>query len=376
MMAIQYAALFHIECLHGYFGGARCRSLVLTPSEDCRALLERYRMLFRQSSGGAVVHAPLQVPPDLLRQFDESVPFTFRLISTEPALDSYTEPAQGETAPPSESLFYFDNAVDHQADVFGSPRRLLHPPGSPFSASAVPVMSKIFNFRVPADASGSILQVVEPLTSQMLWQCPAPAPGVPCPLDLRRLQEGRYALQLDGKEMLKFYLSNRPPAQQWGAISIYVGGLRQAQNLPENCRVLDSAGVPAPKTFTLALESRKTTWRYYIIDPTGKRNFGSYDLAASLRNPTNETASALDIRFTRLPETALIDGRTAWVFESQTQLPFLQSPSTEFSMSLRPSGNGNRGERLIRLPYAQPGSIVLEEGPEPRSMCSEIFVYV
>src|SRR5215470_190347 len=52
MMVIQYAALFRIECLHGYFGGARCRSLVLAPSEDCRALLERYRMLFRQSTGG------------------------------------------------------------------------------------------------------------------------------------------------------------------------------------------------------------------------------------------------------------------------------------------------------------------------------------
>src|SRR5262249_54554970 len=100
-MTMQYAALFRIECLHGYFGGGPCRSLVLTPTEDCRALLERYRMLFRQSTGGAVIHAPLQSPPDLLQQFDESVPFTFRLISTEAALDSYTEPNPGAALPPS-----------------------------------------------------------------------------------------------------------------------------------------------------------------------------------------------------------------------------------------------------------------------------------
>src|SRR5262249_58231947 len=114
----------------------------------------------------------------------------------------------------------------------------------------------------------------------------------------------------------------------------------------------------------------------YVIDPAGKQSFGSYELTATLRKPSSDTTSSPDIRFTRLSETALIDGRTAWIFESQSQLPFLQSPSTEFSLSLRPNGNGKRGERAIRLPYAQPGSIVFQGGTEPRSIWSEIFVYV
>jgi len=376
MTVLQYAALFRIECLHGYFGGGACRSLVLSPTEDCRALLDRYRMLFRQSAGGAVVHAPLQSPPDLLRQFDEAVPFTFRLISTEPVLNSYTALSADEAGAPSESLFYFANASDHQAEAFGKPRRLLHAPGSPFAGALVPVMPKVFSVPLPATSSGGTLQVIEPITTQLLWQCSLPTQAAPCPLDLRRLPEGCYVLRVDGKELLKVYLSDRPPAQQWGAISIYVGGSRQAQNLPEDCRVLDSAGMSSPKTFTLALESRKTTWRYYIIDPAGKQNFGSHELTAAMRRPAAEVDPPPEVRFSRLPDTALIDGRTAWVFESQLPLPFLHSPSTEFSLSLRPGGNRKRGERAIRLPYAQPGSIAFQDGSEPRSMCSEIFVYV
>jgi hypothetical protein len=361
-----------MDCLHEYFGGGACRSLALAPTEECRTLLERYRMVFRQSTGGGSVYAPLQSPPDVLRQFDESVPFAFRLTSTDVALASYTESGPNEPAAPSDSIFYFDNTID-QSDVFGSRRQLLQAPDSPLAALAV--KPKIFQLNLPPTASGGALSVIEPLTGQILWQTTATTGGASLLLDLRRLPEGRYNLKLESQELLTFYLSDRRPAQQWGAISIYAGGSRQAQHLPANCRLLDENGVATPKTFTLALESRRTIWRYYVIDSTGKQDFGTYELIGTLRN-SGETSAASEIIFMRRPDTVPVDGRTAWVFESQSRMPLLRSPSSDFSMTLRPNGNGRRGERAIRLPYAQSSSLVFKDATEPRQFCSEVFVYV
>jgi hypothetical protein len=340
-------------------------------------MMERYRMLFRGSAGDAVVYAPVQSPPDLLEGFDEWLPFTFTLSNTEAALNSYTDLGPGESAAPAETLFHFDNLADHQAEVFGSLRQLLHPIGGPFTGAAITVQPKLFRYMLPANASKGILQVLEPFSGQTLWETPVQNSGSPVLLDLRQLPEGRYTLAMEAQELLRFYLSDRPAARQWGVISIYAGGSRQGPALPANCRVVEGTGIVTPKTFTLALESRKTIWRYYVIDPAGMQDFGKYELTATLRKSTPaEADAAADLRFSRLPDTVPIDGRTAWVFESQSPLPLLQSPAAEFSLTLRPNGNGKRGDRVVRLPYAQAGSLVFKKGEGARQFCSEVFVYV
>jgi hypothetical protein len=370
-MAALYAPLFRIECLHEYSGGP-CRSLELSPTADCRALMARYRMIFRGFTGGAEVYPPAHSAVEALRQFDESSPFTFKLRAMDAALHSYTEFGDAGRSAPARSLFYFDNAANYEGEVFGNPRQLLHAPAAPFAGAAVPVRPKIFS--VPQADGGSKVQVIEPLTKQALWQGAIEHPDAPLLVDLRRLPERLYILQQEKKDPERFYLSDLPPAQQWGAISIYAGGLRQAAALPENCSVLDSAGTARPRTFTLALKSRRTIWRYYLIDSAGKQDFSSHELSGTLRNPTGENgATDSSIVFVRQTQTVPIDGRTAWVFESQNPLPLLQSPGAEFSLALRSNGNG---KRAIRLPFAQPGSFVFIDRPQPGSLCSEVFVYV
>jgi len=369
-MAALYAPLFRIECLHEYSGGP-CRGLELSPTADCRALLARYRMIFRGFAGGAEVYPPAQFAAEVLRQFDESSPFTFRLRATEAALHAYTEFGDAGSSAPGRSLFYFDNAAYYQGEIFGSTRQLLHAPDAPFAGAAVPVRPKIFS--VAQGDGGSNIQVIEPLTRQALWQGAIQHPDAPLLIDLRRLPEGLYIFQQEKKDPERFYLSDLPPAQQWGAIAIYAGGLRQAA-LPQNCSILDSAGAVTSRTFTLALKSRRTIWRYYIIDQAGKQDFSSHELSGTLRNPAvGNGAAGSSIVFVRQKQTVPIDNRTAWVFESQDPLPLLQSPGTEFSLALRPNGNGKRS---IRLPFAQPGSFVFIDRPRPGSLCSEVFVYI
>src|SRR6201993_540245 len=139
---MQYGLLFRIECLHAYFGGGPCRSLTLSPTDDCRRLMARYQMLFRGVGGGGAVYCPQQTPPDLLKQFDEIAAFTFTLISSDPAFNSYTEINDSELNI-RESIFHFDNRKDYSEELFGQRRQLLHQPGKPFTQGALPVRPRV-----------------------------------------------------------------------------------------------------------------------------------------------------------------------------------------------------------------------------------------
>jgi hypothetical protein len=377
---MRYTRLFQVECLHGYFGGG-CRSLTLAPTEDCAAMLDRYQMVFRSAAcGGGAVYAPQQTPPGLLQLFDELSAFTFTLTSSDPGLEYYTEMGAGANSLPGERLFHFSNIDDHHAKIFGASRQLLHAPGEPFAEASLPVRPKISSFTPDPLIQGAELQIIEPLNRQAVWQVSLPPQPWPLPLDLRRLPEGRYTVAIDGANSYPFYLCNRLAQRQWGIVSIYVGGVRQSAHLPEKCRVLDQSGAISPKTFTLALDGRKTIWRYYIIDSSGKRDFGEYEVIATSRHSQPSDASSVsgggNILFRRQPGTATIDGHAAWVFESPKPLPLLQSPSAGLSLTLRPNGNSQFGERPLRLPYAQPGSMAVKEERGKKKLCSEIYVYV
>lgn len=373
MTPTPYEVLFRIECLHGYFGGKACRSLAVSPTEECRTLLTRYQMLFRPAEGGGTVYAL----PGPLRGFDETAPFTFTLTSNAPALDAYTEVDAGRIESPMENLFYFDNTVDRQEDVFGARRQLLCSAKDPLAGAAIPVRPPVWNYVPDAKAPDGPLQVCDPLSGEVLFQTPAPG-GKPVPLELRHFPQGCYKIMMSGKELQKFYLSRRPASQQWGAISIYAGGSKQSAHLPADCQSISGNGDATPRTFALALQSRRTIWRYYIIDPAGKQDFSSYELTGAARGAA-PSDSAADLSFRRLPDTSPVDGRTACVFESQSPLPLLYSPPAEFAFTLRPGGNGKRADRAIRVPYAQPGTMVKikkQDQAQQQLWCSEVFVYV
>jgi hypothetical protein len=368
---MQYGPLFRIECLHAYFGGV-CRSLTLAPTDDCRRLMARYQMLFRGVVGGGAVYCPQQTPPDLLKQFDETAAFTFALISTDPALNSYTE-IDAHQLNISDTIFHFDNRKDYSEQTLGGSRQLLHEAGSAFAQGLLVVRTKISG--IPWQAGSNEFRILEPVGNQVVLSGAFPLKGAPAHLDLRSFPEGLYLLQIGDDPPRPFYLSDELPARRWGVISIYAGGLRQAGALPDACRVIDSSGAVHTKTFTVALATRKTIWRYYVIPSRDQQNFSEYQIVNTGKKSAEASAlSGGDPQFKLLPGTSPIDGRAAWVYESTGALPFLFSPANSFALSLRPNKNGQSGQRAIRLPYAQPASLT-KNGAEPGKLCSEIFVY-
>ena len=109
-------------------------------------------------------------------------------------------------------------------------------------------------------------------------------------IDLRAQPPGRYTLVVDGAAVLDFYLGEAPVKKLWAVVEIFAGGANQVQHIPEACQAIDAAGhaYTPTRTFTIALDSSRTFWRYYIFDrEQGGAPDGEYEIVDKSRGGTS-----------------------------------------------------------------------------------------
>lgn len=366
-MRTRYASLFSIECRHDYFSNGRCTPLALRPTPACQRLLERYRCLFRATAAGGMVAFPSEEGADFQALYEEAGPLSFDLVSDDPYLLNYTD---GE---PAEGLYYFNNLGDapDAAD-------LLHPPGQALAAGPLPVVAKRFRHRLDQPIGNACLSVVDSLNDAPVWQNPACAPETrDCALDLSALADGRYRLLLDGRELRVFYLSDQPAATRWGVVDIYPGGPGMPGRVPPMRQVVDDSGRPLPKSFAIRMTTRSTLWRYYIVNPnTEDRRYEGHRVeGVARRQAKHAERPAAPFAFEEMGQTQ-VDGREARVFESTQPIPLREHPGVEYEFTFRANGQGERGGRALKLPYARAQASRLETLDGARRMVSEIYVYL
>jgi len=379
-MRISYNPLFSVECLHGYFADHVCKALTLRPTAAWARLLQRYRLLFRPSAGGGTVYYAEPAGQDLLRLYRDVTPFAFVLTSSDPLLDIYTESDVAGSASPGETVHYFSNRDEYAANIYGRPRLLLHPADGASTRPPLPVRAPRFTHFFDGPVRTGTLRVSDVLLGQPVWEAPMPDQDVRAwPIDLRAQPCGRYVLSFEGQALLDFYLSDTPAVRQWGVVEIFPGDAGLAQRIPAGSRVIDEAGVPLGRTFTIWLASRETVWRYYIFDqPQQESRHAGYEIVGvRKRTGSAEEAGLGDIRFTRKAETVTLNGRAAVVFESEQAVPLSEVPTEDdYVFTFKANGRSERGGRSIKLPFAQPAATRIDATPGATRMCSEIFVYL
>ncbi len=376
-MRMRYSPLFSIECRHDYFSGGVCKPFSIRPTGDCLRLLERYQGLFRPTPGGGTVAFATQDEVDFLALYAESAPFSFDLISADPLLFNYTD---AEMAPGTrvlaEQVYYFNNLGDSLNEEGG--RHLLHPSGQALAAEPLPVRARRFKHRLEQPAGATGLSVVDTLAGDPVWRSAPLTPAAHVvPIDLGSLPDGRYRLRVDERDAMAFYLSDVSAAGRWGVVDIFPGGPAMAGRVPDNQRVLDDAGHPLAKTFAIHLNNRSTLWRYYIVNPNPEDH--SYDghrvEGIAKRVPKQADQQGTPISFAERGPTR-VDGRLARVFESTQPITLHEKPGDEHEFAFKANGQGERGGRPFRLPYATGESTRLEEVAGARRMVSEIYVYL
>lgn len=365
-MTQQFTELFSIDCRHSYFADGVARPVVLVPTDDCVDLLRRYRLLMRRRSGGCTVYYDRDDSLALLARFDESAPFNFMLTSSDPYLFNYTEwpfAAGGVAA----SISPFDNRQDF-------PDGLLHPPGAPSSAAALPVQTGPFTQPLVQAVQSANVALRGGLGWPTVWQTRTSAQmqsGVM--VDTSGLASGQYQLWVMDEKQSEFCLCNGLSAACWGLVSIYAGGSAQAAQLPAGRFPIGANGKIDPQQYQIALASRSTIWRYYLINRQAQRPGGGAVVVDDRRDEASGVPPG--IQFIKLDQTVAVDGVAATVFESQAPLPLLQTPGVALQFSYR-AGSGELGAaRDVPLPYPAPSALAADRD-QPQRLRSDMYVYL
>jgi hypothetical protein len=109
-MIIKYQILFEVDVRHDYYKEFYSRDFSIVPSPACKVLLNRYQLIFRQTSSGFRIYAPAvpkTIPPKLVNSFEgASLKFTFIMQINNSYFDAITSVPEFN---PSRELFYFSN---------------------------------------------------------------------------------------------------------------------------------------------------------------------------------------------------------------------------------------------------------------------------
>ncbi len=89
---MNYEKLFTVTCLHQYFGGGPCSDIQIEPTEDCKKLLSRFRMIYKQEGKTTVSVSRQQAETaDEIQMPACTDSLTFYLLVSNTAFYNYTK---------------------------------------------------------------------------------------------------------------------------------------------------------------------------------------------------------------------------------------------------------------------------------------------
>lgn len=354
-MTTNYKALFQVQCQHAYFSDGICRSLRMTPTAQCLALLSRYGCILRPDVRGVAVYGSSEPK---WQSLNELKPLSFALSVIDGDLASFTDTGSTVTGAADATVFSFSNVSDDDDSPNGASETiLLHPPGNVFANSLVPVQPSRFTYTAAAQNSAA-LQIVDALGNLVWVQDPSTQGLTSVAIDLSNLSEGRYRLNCGGDAPYDFYRTATPAAAVWAFIDIYPARI--------------PAGTQSPATFLLSLSPRSSFWRYYIVSQSPvERSYQDYRILFS--SPSGAATNGTPTISFSGPALQQVNGLPAWVFESEQPIPLYQYPGDHYALTLNGIGKNHR----IPLPFAQANTTRLDLRPDGTvQYYSELFVHL
>lgn len=333
----RYTLLFALELRHAYFADGWCDGVRIRPTPSCERLMRQYRLLFKATGQGAELYcdADAQQPgaPGSLLGFAEPGAFTFVIERASVDLANCTAIDAQPAAAPGASLYGFDNLTGGSASFDGIDYPLLHPAGKPFALGAVPWVQR--RFRYTASSPVSSVAVLDAESRAPVWGPQAVVPAAPqVSLALAHLPEGRYLLAAPGVADWPFYLSDVALDGAFAIAAIHPRGAADGSARGAPC--IDASGRVTPQRYTIALEARALTWRYFVIPHAGRAPEDWRIETVTARASASNGAAPL--AFARAGEPARLGDRMAAVFSSPQPLTVAERPAD--AMTVRLTGGG------------------------------------
>lgn len=261
MISIKYKPLFDLELRHTYYLSGISPDLQVTPSADCRALLNQYGLRFLPTDTGGKLYAKVNTiaGKDIIKNpIPESTKFTFLLKLRNPLFENFTELSltRQET-----QHYYFTNLVDNLA-ADSSPLLLTDTATKTVAdTDLLTFETSSFSFTDTATAAtqGSELQFLdsgETFTQELSNHNNT----FNFTYDLKKTPSGKAKFFIGGTEKATVYVANTNDfAGAFGVVEIFY-----KSSLPATYQFQQADNAVETKFYKIAFVNRSTKWRYII----------------------------------------------------------------------------------------------------------------
>lgn len=274
-MIIKYDILFEANVRHNFYREGLSGDFSIAPTTACRELLQRYRLIFRESANGFKVFAPVVPgtdPPELEHPFGEdSVKFTFMLILHNTRFGLIT------TLPdfkPAGELFYFSNLYE---EIDGDIRYLGdHTEGNRIGLPVAAIKTPTLNYRFDNPVNAAQFTLTDMFG--LAYTLPNPGFIFPDPADMTDrfqhnlgevpgMKHGRYLMNDNQGGSLPFYYDrNLYGKDVFGVIEIFnnTSGFTDPSNnlVPESYRFVENDQVTGKGKYSLGFSAAERKWMY------------------------------------------------------------------------------------------------------------------
>jgi len=348
MQIFKYTRLFSVEIIHNYYRSGYSNDFIIVPTTECNQLLSNYGLLFKTTVYGFIVLADVSESGNLKKTIDHDLKFTFTLLLKNPYLVNFSElPVKVET----NNLYYFNNKEVNSVDVFNKVNiELLLNKGNNVTRDDL-VNFKSGTYRYTHSGSGTSKTSTLIFIDENLY---LPSQAVSSnngefnfQYDLGKYPPGRCRLEIESNTVDEFYSGNNLNKKNlFGIIEIFTG-------VPDDNKFIINSNQISFKQYKIAFLNRSTTWRYNVINKSGK----------TLDNP------------------GIIETETPWNFTPESILVFVSDEKmplkekTIKGIEFRTDIENSATDLANNLPNASIEQIKPED-IENSIIYSDIFIYI
>lgn len=374
-MQIAFAKLFQVAIFHNFYTSKIGEDFRITPTDNCRRLLNKYRLLFKETATGFTVlyeiGATTNDTAHPLVPIAEEVRFSFMLQSNNPYLVNYSKLPLDV---PDGRMYYLSNLNDNVKEG----KLLLQAAASGdylSSQDLIELKPQIFDYSDKSAKTSVDLEIQNQFSDPLIERSiPVLEGKFSYPVKLRPYGPGQYRLLIDGGEAAKFYASDELTGKNvFGLIDIF-----RSSHVPAVYQFTDAANnhdVTA-KNYTIQIDNRKTVWKYFVVlkyslfkdkspDKWPAQWHQKVHISYPSAPPMNWPPLKDDLR-------TMADGRRAIPFESHAELPLRQKPIKGIQLAPQ-SENDGFVSRIENLP--NPSITQIKPDKSDNKIYSEIFVY-
>ncbi len=371
MVNLNFKRLFNLRLAHDYFIGGRPSGMNLRPTKATQRLISGGRMLFKPVPNGiTVLYEALDDEKTPVVQHKGKMKFVFALIVDNPKrFFNVTDLDMKETDRKfrSADILYFKNSTGS-----ANPETISH-----ILLDSLRSKSFSYLFGFPGTPGSVIFSLTDAGGQKISAGKYAEGNPLPVEITLAPDEEGIYRQNIDIRnfpDALYRIMVREEGSAEWMTKEVFYAENELSSQIPAGIvEIVLGPGHLYDDThdYQLKFTSKKTIWKYYIINRNGKfEDTGNLDIEDKSGDFSEFYESVGFIRdIAEPPEAAGIKGEETVIFRSEEPIPFYEEPKTSICLKKK-----SESACLIKhLPNPSHNGVIKDSGEGGES---EIYVFI